>query len=48
LLYEIVTGRKPGDKFLERAQITGILILLTLMVYANGNDLYKWIMERFF
>lgn len=48
LLYEIITGRKPGDKFLERAQITGILILLTLMVYANGNDLYKWIMERFF
>lgn len=48
LLYEIITGRKPGDKFLERAQIAGILILLTLMVYANGNDLYKWIMERFF
>ncbi len=48
LLYEIITGRKPGDKFLERAQIIGILILLTLMVYANGNDLYKWIMERFF
>ncbi len=48
LLYEMITGRKPGDKFLERAQIAGILILLTLMVYANGNDIYKWVMERFF
>jgi regulator of sigma E protease len=41
LLYEIITGRKPGDAFLERAQITGIIILLSLMVYANGNDLFK-------
>lgn len=41
LLYEIITGRKPGDKFLERAQIIGIVILLSLMLYANGNDLFK-------
>jgi regulator of sigma E protease len=41
LLYEMITGRKPGDKFLERSQIIGILILLTLMLYANGNDLFK-------
>jgi regulator of sigma E protease len=41
LLYEIITGRKPGDAFLERAQITGIIILLSLMLYANGNDLFK-------
>ena len=41
LLYEIITGRKPGDKFLERAQIIGIVVLLALMLYANGNDLYK-------
>ncbi|MGJ8683165.1 MAG: RIP metalloprotease RseP [Nonlabens sp.] len=41
LLYEMVTGRKPGDKFLERAQLIGIFILLALMLYANGNDLYK-------
>lgn len=47
LLYEIVTGRKPGDKFLERAQLIGIFILLALMLYANGNDLYKWISENF-
>jgi len=48
LLYEIVTGRKPGEKFLERAQLIGIFILLALMLYANGNDLYKAIMENFF
>jgi regulator of sigma E protease len=47
LLYEMITGRKPGDKFLEKAQITGILILLALMLYANGNDLFKWISETF-
>jgi regulator of sigma E protease len=41
LLYEIITGRKPGDKFLERAQIVGIVVLLSLMLYANGNDLFK-------
>lgn len=41
LLYEIVTGRKPGDKFLEYAQIVGMVILLALLVYANGNDLLR-------
>lgn len=39
LLYEIVTGRKPGDKFLEYAQVVGMIILLSLLVYANGNDI---------
>jgi regulator of sigma E protease len=38
LMYEIVTGRKPGDKFMEYAQITGMIILLALLLYANGND----------
>lgn len=42
LLYEIVSGRKPSDKFMEYAQITGILILLTLVLYANGNDIYRY------
>ena len=42
LLYEIVTGRKPSDKFLEYAQITGMIILLTLLVYANGNDIFRY------
>ncbi|MFW6226945.1 MAG: RIP metalloprotease RseP [Bacteroidota bacterium] len=41
LLYEIVTGRKPGDKFLEYAQIVGMVILLSLLVFANGNDIVQ-------
>jgi regulator of sigma E protease len=41
LLYEIVTRRKPSDKFLEYAQIVGMVILLGLLVYANGNDIIK-------
>ena len=39
LLYEIITGRKPGEKFLEYAQIVGMIILLSLLSYANGNDI---------
>ncbi|MFW5820814.1 MAG: RIP metalloprotease RseP [Bacteroidota bacterium] len=39
LPYEIISGRKPGEKFLEYAQIAGMIILLTLLVYANGNDI---------
>ena len=41
-LYEMVTGRKPSDKFLEYAQIVGMVILLALMLYANGNDWFGW------
>jgi regulator of sigma E protease len=41
LLYEMITGRKPGDKFMEYAQITGMVILLSLLVYANGNDIIQ-------
>ncbi len=41
LLYEIVTGRKPGDKFLEYAQIAGMIFLLALLLYANGNDVVQ-------
>ncbi|MEI7424278.1 MAG: RIP metalloprotease RseP [Prolixibacteraceae bacterium] len=41
LLYEIVTGRKPSDKFLEYAQIAGMVLLVTLLLYANGNDILK-------
>jgi regulator of sigma E protease len=39
--YEIVTRRRPSDKFLERAQVVGMIILLSLMVFAFGNDIYK-------
>jgi regulator of sigma E protease len=42
LLYEIIAGRKPGDKFIEYAQITGMIILLALLVLANGNDIVRW------
>lgn len=41
LLYEMITGRKPGDKFMEYAQIVGMVILLSLLVFANGNDIVK-------
>jgi regulator of sigma E protease len=45
LLYEMVTGRKPSDKFLEYAQITGFFILIALLLFANGNDVYKLIFK---
>ncbi|MEZ5070200.1 MAG: RIP metalloprotease RseP [Bacteroidales bacterium] len=38
LLYEMVSGRKPGDKFMEYAQIVGMVLLLSLLLYANLND----------
>jgi len=43
LLYEMITGRKPNDKFMEYAQVVGFAILLLLLVFANGNDIYKLI-----
>ena len=39
LMFEIITGRKPGDKFLEYAQIVGMVLLLSLLLYANLNDI---------
>lgn len=41
LLYEMITGRKPSDKFMEYAQVTGMIILLALLLYANGNDIFR-------
>jgi regulator of sigma E protease len=41
LFYEIVTGRKPNDKFMEYAQMFGFFLLLALVLYANGNDLFR-------
>lgn len=41
LLYEIVTRRKPSDKFMEYAQIAGMMIILGLLVVANGNDIVR-------
>ncbi len=43
LLYEIITGREPNQKFMEYAQLAGIAILLTLLLYANGMDLFRWL-----
>jgi regulator of sigma E protease len=41
LLYEMISGRKPSEKFLERAQIVGFFILIALVLFANGNDIFK-------
>jgi regulator of sigma E protease len=41
LIYEVITGRKPSDKFLEYAQIAGMIILLAILLYANGNDILR-------
>jgi regulator of sigma E protease len=41
LLFEMITGRRPGEKFLEYAQIAGMVLLLSLVIYANGNDIFK-------
>jgi regulator of sigma E protease len=43
LLFEVVTGKKPSDKFLEYAQIAGMILLLALLLYANGNDILRLI-----
>ena len=40
-LYEMITGRKPSDKFLEYAQTVGMVILMGLMVLAFGNDIFR-------
>jgi regulator of sigma E protease len=45
LLYEIISGKKPSDKFLENAQMVGFFILIALLLFANGNDIYKAIMK---
>ncbi|MEQ9441857.1 MAG: RIP metalloprotease RseP [Cyclobacteriaceae bacterium] len=41
LSYEIISGRKPSDKFLEGAQKVGMVLLLTLMTFAIFNDIFK-------
>ena len=42
-IYEMITGKKPNDKFMEYAQMIGIVLLLFLFVYANGMDLFKFL-----
>jgi regulator of sigma E protease len=41
-IVEMITGRKPSDKFLEYAQIAGMVLLFALLIYANGNDWFGW------
>ena len=41
LLYEVVTRRKPNEKVMEYAQTLGVILLLGLVLYANGNDIFK-------
>ena len=43
LTYEMLTGRKPHQKVMEYAQMIGIFLLLGLFIYANGNDLYRYL-----
>jgi regulator of sigma E protease len=43
LLYEMITGKEAPQKILEYAQYVGIVLLLGLMIYANGNDLIRWL-----
>jgi len=40
-LWEMITGKKPGDKFLEYAQIIGFILLIALLLFANGNDIFR-------
>ena len=42
LLYEIIFRRQPGEKFLEYAQMAGMLFLIALLLFANGNDIYRF------
>jgi regulator of sigma E protease len=41
LLFEMISGKKPSEKFLERAQVVGFFILIALVLFANGNDIFK-------
>ena len=43
LLYEMISGRKPNEKVMEYAQMVGFFILIALVLFANGNDVYRWI-----
>ena len=45
LIWEVVTRRKPSEKFLEYAQTAGMLFLLALLIYANSNDIYRFFIK---
>lgn len=46
LLYEMITQKKPSDKFMENAQMVGFVLLISLLLFANGNDIYKAIFHK--
>ena len=48
LLWEVATGRRVSDKFMEKAVTFGFFLLLALMVYAFGLDLWRHVFQRFF
>ena len=43
LLYEMITRRKPSEKFMVRAEYIGITLLIILMIVANLNDILRWL-----
>ena len=45
LLYEMATGRKPNEKVMEYAQMVGFILLIALVLFANGNDVYRWLFK---
>lgn len=46
LLYEIISRKRPSDKFMENAQMVGFVLLISLLLFANGNDIYKAIIGK--
>jgi len=42
LIYEVITRRKPSDKFMEYAQVVGMILVFGLILYANGNDIFRF------
>ena len=42
LMYEVITGRKPSDKFMEYATYVGFILIIALILYANGLDFFRW------
>lgn len=44
-LWEMITRRKPSDRFLEVAQYIGLVLILALVIFANGNDIFRFILK---
>ena len=47
LIYEVISGRKPSDKFMEYATMVGFALVLLLVLYANGLDVWRWVTGKF-